>query len=30
MRTIKDNYSLPRIQHQLEQLIGTEQFSTLY
>ena len=22
MRTVKDNYSLPKIEHQLEQLIG--------
>ena len=29
MRTVKDNYSLPRIEHQLEQLIGAEWFSTL-
>ena len=29
MRTIKDNYSLPKIDHHLEQLIGAEWFSTL-
>ena len=29
LRTIKDSYSLPRIEHQLEQLIGAEWFSTL-
>ena len=29
MRTVKENYSLPRIEHQLEQLIGAEWFSTL-
>ena len=29
MRTVKDNYSLPRIEHQLEQLIGADWFSTL-
>ena len=29
MRTIKDDYSLPRIEHQLEQVIGAEWFSTL-
>ena len=29
MRTVKDNYSLPRIEHQLEQLMGAEWFSTL-
>ena len=29
MGTVKDNYSLPRIEHQLEQLVGAEWFSTL-
>ena len=29
MRTVKDNYSLPRIEHQLKQLLGAEWFSTL-
>ena len=29
MRTVKDNYSLPRIECQLEQLIGAEWFSTV-
>ena len=29
MRTVKDNYSLTRIEHRLEQFIGTEWFSTL-
>ena len=29
MGTVKDNYSLPRIEHQLEQLIGAEWFSTI-
>ena len=29
MMTVKDNYSLPRIKHQLEQLIGAEWFSTV-
>ena len=29
VRTIEDNFRLPRIEHQLEQLIGAEWFSTL-
>ena len=29
MRAVKDNYSLPRNEHQLAQLIGAECFSTL-
>ena len=28
-RTIKDNYSLPKIEHQLEHLLGAEWFTTL-
>ena len=29
LRTVKDNYSLPKIEHHLDQLIGAEWFSTL-